>query len=170
MTRFSENEQHWIEEQKESIYIDKMDANMMSVKYADTEGFIIENNLGLPIVLYIQSIVGEKEPREEYQEFQVDAEGLLFLKRADLLSIRKRQAEDRFGESLRLIAEDILRIMIKTKDWEYVGDIPIEISGYHSFLFSERISKLHNKSVRKSYPAICRVQNSVITYIIIETS
>jgi len=162
MKRLYEDESDWFKEEMEAIFPTAKTVEMMSLEHGNTEGFIFENKLGLPIVFHIQSMVGEKEPREEYDEFTVDKDGLLFLGREDLKKLRKKQAEQLLGESLKLVSEDVLRIMVKVSDWKYVPDIPIELSGFHSFLFKREIKKRGDKVAEKFFPIICHVKNSVL--------
>lgn len=162
MRKIGEDESKWVKEEMESVFPTAKTVEMLSVEHADTEGFIFENCLGFPLTFFVQSMVGEKLPKEEYQEFKVDTHGLLFLSREELMHLRKKQAEQQFGESLKLVSEDILRIMIKVNDWRFAPDIPIELSGCHSFLFKRVIKRPNNRTAEKFFPVVCRVQNSVL--------
>ena len=138
-----------------------MNKEEISLKNLNKEGFIFENLLGAPITFYIQTMSGEKSPKENYEKYVIETDKPLFVEKLELEMMRREKAKYQFGQSLKLISEDMLRIMVEINNWEFAPDIPIELGGCHSFAFKHKKTK--NKKDYKDYtfPAICKVNSNV---------
>jgi hypothetical protein len=165
LKRLKENEEHWRRELEEYKSELARDTEELSMKNINTEGFIFENNLYVPIIFYVQTMSGEKEPKSFYTKFIIESDSSLFLSKDDLVLIRREEAKLHFGQSLKLISEDMLRIMIQLNHWKFAPDIPIELGGCHSFIVQHSVSKLKKKFREYSLPVLCRVSSNVRAFV-----
>ena len=157
----NENEEHWAKELEEyKSELDK-DTEALSTKNISTEGFIFKNNLCAPITFYVQTMSGEKEPKSFYSKFVIRSDRSLFLSKDDLMLIRREEAKQYFGQSLKLISKDVLKIMIQLSKWTYAPDIPIELGGCHSFIVQHKNHKSKKRYREYSLPVLCRVSSDV---------
>ena len=161
LKKFNEGDECWDKEREERKSDATLNVERVSVANIQTEGFIFENSLGYPLTFYLQSMSGEKVPKETYRSFSVGAGELLFLSKSDLRKLRRSQAAMEFGQSLKLISEDVLRILVRAKDWGFSPGIPIELARCHSFLFKHKVQKTPTSFIEYRYPTVCRIRSNV---------
>lgn len=161
MKKLNEDEKAWIKEEVEVISALGQNIERLSMANLQSEGFIFENKLPLPMTFHVQSINGEKTPRNTYRSFVVDVGGILFLSKAEVREERAKQIKEVYGESLMAGGDEVLKIIVRLNDWKYTADIPIELVGCHSFLFTQRVRKLTKRYVDNSYPVVCRIKSNV---------
>lgn len=160
----SENEEHWRKELEDYKSELARDTEALSVKNMGEDGFIFENNLCAPLTFFVQTMSGEKEPKPFYKHLGIQANSSVFLSKDDLIYLRREQAQQHFGQSLKLISEDMLRIMVQLNDWKFAPDIPIELGGCHSFIVQHKSPKSKKKHRDYSFPVLCRVTSNVASH------
>ena len=156
-----EIEENWIKEEEEEKIIDENTIEAVSNKNMQYEGYIFENKLGTNITFYVNTMSGERSPDESYKKYTLEPDTLTFIDRNELKRIRKEQSKAKYGQALKLISEDMIRIMVMIEGYNFTSDVPIELGGSHSFTFVRGIPKSKNKYKELSLPVVCRVSNSV---------
>jgi hypothetical protein len=162
MKKLNEDEKAWIKEEVEVMSELGRDIEKLSMANLQLEGFIFENKLSLPMTFHIQSMNGERIPHESYKSFMIGVGEILFLSKAEVKELRARQTKELYGESLMSGVDEVLKIIARLNDWNYTADIPIELVGCHSFLFTQKVKKLTKRYVENSYPIVCQIKNNVI--------
>jgi len=162
MKKLNEDEKVWIKEDAQVMSELGKDIEKLSMANLQSEGFIFENKLHLPMNFCIQSMNGEKIPHESYKSFVIGVGEILFLGKAEIKELRAKQIKEVYGESLMSGVDEALKIIARLNDWKYTADIPIELVGCHSSLFTERVLGLTKRYSDRSYPIVCRIRNNVI--------
>lgn len=162
LKKVNELEENWLKEQEEEKETEAETVDSISQTHRETEGFIFENRLGRALTFYVQTMSGETVPESSYHQFTLEPDKLLFLSRLELKHIRKEQSKSKYGQPLKLISEDMLRIMVRLKEWKFTPDIPIELGGCHSFVFAYKNLPSSTRYKEATFPALCRVGNTVI--------
>jgi len=160
MKKINELEENLIKEQEEAPD-DIKTVDSISKANQQKEGFIFENKLGEKLTFHVQTMSSETAPEESYKEYILEAKKLLFLSRLELKQERKEKSKSKYGQPLKLISEDMLRIMVRLKNWRFISDVPIELGGCHSFIFIYKDMASKAKYKECSYPVICRVSSTV---------
>lgn len=158
MKKLDEREENWV---KSLCEYKSKSIEELSIQNMTEEGFIFENQLGITMTFHVQSMSGEKSPKEGYGTFIIEPELPIFISKSEFLYIRKCQANQLFGQSTKLITEDILRIMIQISGWKYASDIPIELGGCHSFIVKYGKKTTKENYYKYSLPIVCRVSHNV---------
>ena len=158
LKKFNDNAGMREEGEKKILRAESMKINSLMSENIFTEGFIFENKLGYPIKFYVQTISGEKIPREEYEKFEMKPADLLFLPKARVKEIRKKQATSFSKGNGNMIREDALRISVIVNGWKPSAGIPIELLRPHSCVIKEKIGENKKKPVYNKLQIVCRVR------------
>ena len=106
---------------------------------------------------------GEKSAKEDYKKFQLKPQEIMFVPKDELKAMRIQQAKAHYMENMKIVSEDVLRIMVKVGQMKMSPGIPIELCRPHSFMLQDPDKK---DPKRVSFPIVCRVKTIVSLQII----
>lgn len=94
-------------------------------------------------------------PKADYKAFRLQDKELIFVPKDELKSTRRKQAKTHYLDNMKIVSEDVLRIMLQVNKWRMSPGIPIELCRSHSFLFKDQAKV---KSPTSGFPAVCHVK------------
>ncbi len=107
---------------------------------------------------------GEKAPKSDYRRFHLEDKEVLFVTKEELKTIRKQQARQYYQDNMKIISEDVLRIMVQIGSCKMSPGIPVELCRPHSFPLKDPSQNSRNPTARITYPIVCRIKPIVTNF------